>query len=144
MNKIFLVAALATTILGSIATIQTAEALCPEDNPDCCPPQLMPYCAIMVKPKPWDDFPIDRLTIDQFVYQGIILDDFRTTKLIEATQVQQAQIVNMQKDIETMKGVIIVDGKVDRFSGGIIIDGLIIGMLGAVITIGIVNLRRRR
>lgn len=156
MNKILLVAALATTILGSMITIQTAEAYCPEDNPGCCPPHMIPLCDLEYKQSPIpDDLFADRLTFDKFVYQSVLLDGFRTTKLLEASQVQQAQIVNLQKEIDSMKGVLVTDGrladgviitegKVDRYSGGIIIDSLIIGLLGAVITIGIVNLLRKR
>jgi len=150
MNKLHLVAVLAAIIVGSMAYIPTvdAQALCTIDNPDCCPPQLMPYCGLTTDAK-FTECPFCGSEFDKFVYQGTILQDYRTTKLLEFAQVQGAQIVNLQKEIDSMKGAVITEGRTfgvttDWYAGVVITDGIIIGLVAIAIVVGIVNLRRKR
>lgn len=143
MNKIFTIAVLAAMLAGSMTAIPTADAqlaLCTEDNPNCCPPQMAPYCGLTTDAK-FTECPFCNNEFDKFVYQGTILQDYRTTQLIELVQVQNTQIVNLQKEVDSMKGGVIVDGTV---SGIVIVDGVILGLVGIAIVIGLVNLARKK
>jgi len=139
MNKIHLIAALSVIIAGTMTSIPTADAqaLCTQDNPDCCPPQMAPYCGLTTDAK-FTECPFCGSELDKFVYQGTILNDYRVKELIQFAQVQNAQIVNLQKDIDSMKGAVITEG----ITGVDTIDLAILGLVGVAIVIGIANLAR--
>lgn len=163
MNKIHLIAALAAIILGSMTTIQTVDAevaMCLPGQYPCCPPHMQPLCGLMAKD---DRFKTECTVCDtvfeKVIYQGTIWQYETTTKLFEMVQVQGAQIVNLQKEIDSMKGAVITHGEVmdgvitegrtfgvtsDWYAGAIITDGLIIGLVGIAIVVGIANLRKNR
>lgn len=163
MNKIHLVAALAAIILGSMTTIQTVDAqvsMCLPDQYPCCPPLMQPLCATMQKDQRFTtDCTICDNELDKFLYQGTIWQYETTTELIQMVKVQGTQIVNLQKEIDSMKGAVITHGEVmgavitegrtfgvttDWYAGGVITDGIIIGLVGIGIVVGIANLRNKR
>ncbi len=129
MNKL-LAAIMAATIIGSLAFMQptNVEALCPEDNPDCCPPHMLPICAGMqLSQDYWEVGCLSCGTpdFDKTVMDYLVLD--------------AARGIELDQKIDALG-----DDMSDKFGGIIVTEGIIIGLLSASILIGIVNLIKRK
>jgi hypothetical protein len=164
MNKIHVIAALSVIIAGTMTSIPTADAQaqCPEGEFPCCPKPLEPLCGLTTDVT-FAECPFCESDLDRFVYQGTLIQDFRITELLEFAQVQNAQIVNLQKQIDSMKGAVITHGDMmgavitegqtfrvmqeGEVMGAVITDGIttdwvVAGLVAVAIVIGIGNLVR--
>ena len=185
MNKIHVIAALSVIIAGTMTSIPTADALCLESDPDCCPDNADPKCGLVVgirdaiiadttywqdkltwegtivdkkipgwiDPSCWDDGCVDPECPDcppgfgPWWKDQLILTahtDYKVEQLVDKIQVQGAQIVNLQKDIDSMKGAVITEGRTvgGLTSDGVTTDWVVAGLVGVAIVIGIANLAR--